>query len=896
MKIKRLLMIALALLSLTAISVFAISCGATGTTSGSDGSVESEQESQSKVEEPVAEATVVFDTNTDFVTNVVRERVVVIGRRTSQPKVFITGENPDNLNVYGWYTSPNCEEETKWDFKNDRVTEDVTLYAKWVELYDVHYYLNGTKSSTINVFNGDKVAENAELVAGYKYLGSFADAEHSTLFDFDAPITGETNIYVKHSEGLYLSDYEEEGLLSSGGLTDYLTSGCGSFNPDVGTEEGWVEKYTIEATGEKCTYVNLGLNPVVGDGYFELSLALDISKSQIIRLTFKNLGPATVLSCFFTAMLDIEGKYSETGSLYTEHYKWPNYIGSTVTQSLTIPCNMEETDDWVTVDLNLYEICKNGYSIWGTSPYLGSMRIDLNYKNVGPDDWSNEILIKSIEGVPYDIEVEDSDEIKELLANAMNTTEDDMLDAADRLPENEMGIDFVKDYQGVVEVDGAAEVYPTVYGMLLYAENEILARETEGASKGFTIKVPEGREINLDEFTTMKLTLRNYGYAKNLIIYVYNDEGVPVRTSLDISARMLEAKTYNLNLFGLFGMNGNLSKIEFVYTSVGVDNVILFEDVTFADFMPFDVVGINFNDKFAFGMESTADVAIKYDLKARGTEFDVSRSGAVLTSPDKPYDATNVGYEYMSLKYKLDEGSNITAVKVELKVNGEFGTPYLYELTEFGSAEVKLPLVKEERGFVKAVRLTFEGTGKIIINELAYSVGETGLPFYHSYNVVYGAFPEWKGIENTYEYDNKLMTSTFTKGPASSTVGFAIYIGYSANVTHLNAPHTTKSVKVTGRTVVTLVYQNRTSASVMDMQLTFDINDHLPGDGSPYNVFSRYNLPIDSEMEEYEWSAVSIVLEGDNLQEYLGAYLAKVNVSMPGDQITIRVISIEVEE
>ncbi|MBR2336546.1 MAG: InlB B-repeat-containing protein [Clostridia bacterium] len=892
MKIKKILTFVLVALAMSAIAVFGLSCG---TGNGS---------SDSTPEGSAQEAKVVFDTNTDLETNVVRERSIVIGRRVSEPKLFITGDNPDNLHVYGWYTSEDCTEDTRWDFKKGRVAGDMTLYAKWVELYDVNYVINGELHSTVNVFNGDYIEETAEIVMGYKYLGSFADEEHTVKFDFSTPIKGDTNIYVQRSEGLYLSDYEEEGLLSAGNLTDYLTSGCGSYNPDEGTEEGWVEPYTIESTGEKCTYVNFGLNPVWGDGYVELSLMLDISQSQIIRLTFKNIGSATKINCYFTAMLDMEGNYSETGSFYTPNFNWPNYIGGPVGDALPIPSRMSEDDEWITVDFNLYEVYRNGYSIWGTSPYLGAIRIDANYKNADSEDWSNEMLIKSIEGIPHEVIVEDSYEAKEVLGYAMSTTEGEVIEAGELLAENERGIDFVKDYKSLGATKGNIEVFPTTNGILMYAENEILARENNGQEKSFVMNLPEGREVSFETLTTLNITLQNYGYQDQLMVYVYNEQGVPVRTTLDINTRMFEPSTYSVNLYGLFGITREededeehrFVKIEFVYTSRGVDNMILFKDVTFSEFIPLDTVGINFNDKFTYGIESNADVDVAFNSKDRGTDFNVKRSGAVVTSPEKSYNATNVGYSYMSLKGKLPEGSNITAVKAELMVNGVFGTPYVYEITEAGSLDIKLPLVKEERGFVKAVRLTFEGTGLITIKELAYSVNETSLPYYGSYDLVYNSgHTDWKGEGNIYEYNSKEDYSTFVKNPVNSYLGFSIYIGFSSYESYLQTPHKTHNVLITGKTVVTLVYQNRTETADIGMHLGFTNTDKASSDEGMYPVLQTHAIPIDANMGAYEWSAVSVVIDGATLQTYLDTYLGKISFEFWGEQISIRAISIEVE-
>ncbi len=903
MKLKRLLTILFAIFAISLTSVFAISCVATGETSSSE---------KESIEEPAVdnEADVIFDVNTDLETNVIRPRSIVIGRRVSEPKAFITGDNPTNLNVYGWYTSKECTEDTRWDFKTGRVAGDMTLYAKWVELYDVNYVINGELDSTINVFNGDFVEETADIVMGYKYLGSFADADHQIPFDFSAPITGETNIYIGRSEGLYLSDYEEEGLLSAGNLTDYLTAACGSYSPENGDEEGWVEPYVIESTGEKCTYVNFGINTLYGDGYVELSLMLDITQSQTIRITYKNIGKGAKISCYFTAMLD-KSTYSETGMNYNSNF---NYPGSVTGGQIEIPTQMSEDDEWQVVDLDLYKVMKNGYSIWGTSTFLGAIRIEVNYKGQ-PGDWSNEMLIKSIEGIPQEIIVEDSEEAQEILDAAMTTTEEEIIQAGASLAEKDNGIDFVKDYKSLGAIKGNAEVYPTTEGMLMYAENEVLARENGNATKGFVMNLPEGREISFETLTTLNITLKNYGYQKTLNVYVYNDEGTPIRTTMDIGSQMPDFNTYSLNLYGLFGVEEERSftKIEFVYTSLGVDNIIVFKDVTFTDFKPFDTVGINFNDKFCYGIESTEGVDVEYNSKDKGVDFDVKTSGAVVSSSEKSYYATNEGYEFITLKGKLPTDSNITSVTAQLLICKEknlespesevkeYGSPYVFAIEKAGTIEVTLPLVKEEAGFVKGIKLSFEGTGLITIKEIAYSVNETSLPFYKSYNTTYNSIqPDWKAEGNFYEYNSNNHTSIFTRGHVRDYIGGSIYIGFSANNKLFGVPHTTKNVYVptnAKRVVVTLVYQNRTSVDDMGLNIWFDATEVAPGDGGIYHDYPWTNpsTPIDCEMGEYEWSAVSVVLEGDELEQYLGSYLAKVNFTFHGDQLSIRAITINVE-
>lgn len=838
-------------------------------------------------------ATVKFDVNTDHETNVIKNKEVTIGKRVSQPKAYILDDNPTNLQVYGWYTTEACEQ--RWDFKKDRVQEDMTLYAKWVELYDVSYYVNGTLVQEETAFNGDTVTEDPTLVEGFKYLGSYADAEYQTKFDYSKPITADTNVYVKRSEGIYLSDHVEEGELSSGSLTENLAAYLGSMEG----EEGWVEEYTVQTeypTGtveEACTYVNFGYS-VWGDPYVELCREFDISQSQILRVWFKNLGPAQSISAYFTAMLDVENNvYSETGANYTQAFCYPNADGTGLDPILLTEAqtNMKETDEWTYVDLNLYEIYKNGYSVWGTSPYLGMLRFQTNYKNVDENDWSNVFLIKAIEGLPYDIAVEDTEEVTQVLADTKTVTEEELDNASAAQTSNAQGFVFPKDRACVGELIGHAELGHLKNGLAFYAENEILGREYDNEACGFSVTAPEGKYIDLGEYTTLHLTLRNYGYAGNLTLYVYNDSGVPVKTFLEIGSRMTESRTYSLNLYGLFGMEGGLDRVEVQYNSLGVDNLIVFESITFGEFVPYDTVGINFNDKYCYGFSSTDLIDVEFDSSMSGVIFTVAQDGASVTTADKDYKATTDGYAYATLRYYLPASSSVTAVTVEYKVDGEFKTPYTYEIPENGKGKegsLTLPFVKEERGFVQALRLTFAGTGSIILNEIKYDVGETGLPMYQSYKQMYEWHKEdWFG-GHSYTYDSVLKASILAKAPSTEIFSGSWYIGYSKTHYGTNVPHTTKNVLMGEKSVIKIVYQNKTEASFMNVLLGFERNEEGPADGSGME-YQQYGLTIDCMMADYEWSTLTVTVPA----AYANTYLGKLTLQFAGKEIAIRAVSIE---
>lgn len=850
-------------------------------------------------EAPKTTAVVHFDVNTDHETNVIKDKTVTIGKRVSKPNAVILEENPTNLQVYGWYTSKDYTEQ--WDFKKGRVQEDMTLYAKWVELYDVNYYVNGEFLKTENVFNGDLLAEDATVVEGFKYFGSYTDESHTQKVDFTKPVSGNMDVYVQRSAGIYLSDHVEEGQLSSGNLTDNVAAYLGTLGE--GDEEGWVEEYTVAteyASGtveEKCTYVNFGYTPTYGDPFIELCRSFDITQSQIIRIWYKNLGNAEGFCMYFTTMMNPEDNiYSVTGMNYTQDFCYPNYTGNDGARMnfTEEQKNMDETDEWEYADFNLYEIYKNGYSVWGTSPYLGALRLQANYKSGAEGDLSNEFLIKAIEGIPCDVPIEDSEEIVNMMDTAKGLSKETLDAAANAQTGNENGFVFPKDFAYVQKVSENAEVINSTDGLLFYAEDEISARGTENTTAGFSVVAPEGKNVDLSKYTTLHLTLQNKGYADSLVVYVYNNENIPVKAEIDIAPRMPESKTYTVNLYGQFGMEGTLKRVEVVYRSLGMDNLIRFEGISFGEFVPYDTVGLNFNDKFTFGFTSTEDVEVSFESDRAGTRFDVSESYASITSPNKEYSATMDGYAYATLNYVLIRESLITRVIVEYKIDGAFTSPYEYELNleNKGKANaVKLPLNANERGYVQAVRLTFVGTGGIVIKGIDYSVGETSLPFYESYEDVYGGkMAGWFG-NGQYMYDDTLKASILIKDKTAASFNFSMYIGYTTNESSLQAPHTTYSVPVTATTKMKIVYQNKTDVNVMLVNVLFSDSKTASGeDGTePLKLLERHNQTIDCNMGEYEWSVLTIEIP----TQYVSKYLAKFTIGFTGKEIAIRAVSIE---
>jgi uncharacterized repeat protein (TIGR02543 family) len=71
--------------------------------------------------------TVTFDSNGG---TSVEEQLVPYGGTVERPADPVDPSNSGDIFFDGWYEDEECEE--LWDFENDRVYEDITLYAGWV--------------------------------------------------------------------------------------------------------------------------------------------------------------------------------------------------------------------------------------------------------------------------------------------------------------------------------------------------------------------------------------------------------------------------------------------------------------------------------------------------------------------------------------------------------------------------------------------------------------------------------------------------------------------------------------------------------------------------------------------------------------------------------------------
>lgn len=833
--------------------------------------------------------TVSFDTNTEYLTNTVLDQKVKEGMHAKKPTVEITDSSVKDYVVFGWYTEKECVNE--WNFRKDKITGDMTLYAKWGRQYTVNYYVVDERTEenaelspcyTCTVKEGEKVKEYPEYVVGFEYYGSFADRECTEPFDFSVAVESSADIYMKKSASI---NFHDDSV--SGNLYDNLESVAAGSNHAEGiiAKVGWVEKKVI---GENTyTYANFGYSPANPDPYIELTQPLDIRNSQVLTFTFKNLGKSSLFSVFFTTYIDEkQNEYSATGKYYS----------GTFCKQLTLKNsqrNMSETDDeWIVAEFDMSDILANGYSVWGTSTYLASLRIQSTYNSVSEDDYSNAYIIKSIVGTSKEVTVDDSEEVKSKL---IDDGEKELADKSETQADVK-GFVFPKNYSSA-QISAHGELYNRLDGLLVYSEDEISLRNGDGELTSLTLNYT-GVTVDLQENCTFNIRLKNLGYRDVLNAYVFNEEGIRISLSINIDTRMERYEDYFVNLSSQRFMQGSLSKVVIEYESLGVDNALIIEEVYFSEYRPNDIAGVNFNDKFTFGFTSTDKIGVTYDSSLKATEFDVKNDTEELCVT-KNYTFTSDGYKSATMQYYVTEKTGVTSVKVGYFIGGEY--KYCVYAVDGKTVNRKLKEVttdfgKDCGGDITGLSISFEGTGKITIVAIEFDLDrENSIDFTANYSSLYNVY-DWDG-NCKYVYDTSASASKII--PFSGVnAGFRTYIGYVAKEKNSANWYPAENISLTGKKTIKIIYQNRSSSAYFAFNVGLDFTEYGTGETAELQ-YGFGSTELKTNMKEYEWSVVSFEIpetflsgvKGDN-GETLDYLLAKTEMIFSGT-ISVRGIVVE---
>lgn len=332
--------------------------------------------------------TVKFEVCSDLPTNAALDQKVKYGSFVSQPDVQVRGDNPEGKKIIGWYEDADYQSE--WDFGLDKVTENLTLYAKWASFCSVDFYLKNAESPiySTEVKSGRKVSACDDRLYGYKINGYYKsenfDAENA--FDFSQAITENTDIYIDVEDYFY---FDAQSMANSFRAVAAV-SGAGSTAGSVLYET---------KNGENYIRANFGYSTARDPYIVAESLNLDITKSQIIEIKFKNLGKANQLM-FYWILKDKNGDFIGGSDYSAACSLCYTYSASEM--------NMKEDGEWLTLRFNVAAgEYSSGDNFWKDATTLYSLRIQSLYKSESSTDLSNEMLISYVKGV-YDEEYDSS--------------------------------------------------------------------------------------------------------------------------------------------------------------------------------------------------------------------------------------------------------------------------------------------------------------------------------------------------------------------------------------------------------------------------------------------------------------------------------------------------------
>lgn len=101
----------------------------------------------------------------------------------------------------GWYTDKDCM--AAYDF-DSVVTDNITLYAKWVKTVTVTYHVGsyGTAPDSQTVDAGKKFTRPADPVDSRAiFQGWYTDENYTTAYDFGSAVETDLNLYAKWKDG-----------------------------------------------------------------------------------------------------------------------------------------------------------------------------------------------------------------------------------------------------------------------------------------------------------------------------------------------------------------------------------------------------------------------------------------------------------------------------------------------------------------------------------------------------------------------------------------------------------------------------------------------------------------------------------------------------------------------
>ena len=101
----------------------------------------------------------------------------------------------DGYKFDGWYLDANYTQE--FDFATE-IQSDLTLYAKWREVYTVSFETcGGTTLNNVTVDKNEIISAPTITRNGYEFIGWYTNAAYTQKYNFATPVTGNLKLYAR---------------------------------------------------------------------------------------------------------------------------------------------------------------------------------------------------------------------------------------------------------------------------------------------------------------------------------------------------------------------------------------------------------------------------------------------------------------------------------------------------------------------------------------------------------------------------------------------------------------------------------------------------------------------------------------------------------------------------
>lgn len=165
----------------------------------------------------------------------------------------------------GWYKEATLT--TAWNFAIDKVTADITLYAKWrVNNYTIAFNTNGgtTIAAIIADYNTAIAEPTAPTKFGYIFVGWYKEATLATAWNFAADnVVEDITLYAKWTVNNFTVTFDTNGGTTIAAITN-LSSGAIIAAPNAPTKTGYAFGGWYKES-ELTTAWNFATDKVTGD-------------------------------------------------------------------------------------------------------------------------------------------------------------------------------------------------------------------------------------------------------------------------------------------------------------------------------------------------------------------------------------------------------------------------------------------------------------------------------------------------------------------------------------------------------------------------------------------------------------------------------------------------------